>query len=136
MLRTKHARTAGYSQLQKLALPNGDNLFKNGITKNSKTGKTTAGGRSSGGARRSASLDARDVGRLSDSDRPRSRPATGASVRDSGPASLTPGERKAYRVGYLEGIADSSAQLDARRIRIAAKSLDIDVPEFWPERAR
>lgn len=50
------------------------------------------------------------------------------------PKLFTPGERKAFVMGYLAAIADDEAALWARRVRIAAKSRNVVVPRFWPER--
>lgn len=45
---------------------------------------------------------------------------------------LTARERKAYRWGFIDGVEHAAKQLELFRIRVAGKSLHIDVPETWP----
>lgn len=53
---------------------------------------------------------------------------------NAGSVALTPGERRAYRWGYLSALADAAADISERRIRIAARSVDIRAPREWAQR--
>lgn len=47
---------------------------------------------------------------------------------------FTQGERRAFSMGFLAGLAEGARQLELFRIRVAGKSTVIEVPRFWPER--
>jgi hypothetical protein len=45
---------------------------------------------------------------------------------------LTPGERRAWRSGFIAGIEHCTGQLELFRIRFTARGVDIDAPRHWP----
>jgi hypothetical protein len=45
---------------------------------------------------------------------------------------MTPGERRAWRQGFAEGVRHSAQQLELFRIRFACRGIDIDAPIRWP----
>jgi hypothetical protein len=48
------------------------------------------------------------------------------------PKPLTPGERRAWRAGFLAGVEHATKQLELFRIKFACRGVDIDVPQHWP----
>lgn len=47
---------------------------------------------------------------------------------------LTARERRAWKMGFAAGLAEGARQLELFRIRVAGKSVAIDVPANWPAR--
>ena len=45
---------------------------------------------------------------------------------------LTARERRAYRIGFMAGLAEGARQLELFRIRVAGGSVSVDVPVHWP----
>ena len=45
---------------------------------------------------------------------------------------LTARERRAYRWGFVDGVEHAARQLELFRIRLAGRSVQIDVPRHWP----
>lgn len=47
-------------------------------------------------------------------------------------ARLTPGERKAWRSGFIAGVEHCTQQLELFRIRFSVRGVEIDAPKYWP----
>lgn len=133
---TSTRRGAGSLLRQQPKSPNGDNSQDEAKRESQQKTSKRAGerSRSSESARAVVGRDSQASRRASAADGLGQREALGASQRASGAVALTAGEVTAYRAGYLAAIADDEAALWARRVRIAAKSRDIEVPRFWPQR--
>lgn len=134
MPQARRRATARYIRSQKQMIPTGDNHAND---RSSYSGENTKyAGRNRGGSKSAGGVDkgdARDDRRVSGSNGAREGKNARSAQRASG-AALSSGERTAYRMGYLDGIADAAAQLESRRIRIAARSVDIETPSEWPQR--
>lgn len=59
----------------------------------------------------------------------RSPQLNGRSVQRSG--RLTPGERRAWRAGFIAGVEHCTEQLELFRIRFCARGVEIDAPVEW-----
>ncbi len=123
-----------YRSLRKPKLLNGDNSFENENSQTANIDETSPSARGGKGSKNLPSLNARDVGRLPGSDDSRTRQASRAALRAPRPVLLTPGERKAYRVGFLDGVERARRHLDELRIRIAARSIHCEPPSSWSTR--